>query len=96
MNPADCNKCSKGQFLCPSDQKTCVDGAEAYVKCPGMKGTHFDWTLSIEQRIDYLIAHTNVTTQIKQLTNGAPGIPDMGVRLPQHPITTSQLGPCSP
>ena len=71
--------CKTGQYLCPSDSKTCVDTAADYVKCPGIKGTHFDWTLDTEARLDYLVAHANLTTQISQLQNTAPEMLDLGI-----------------
>jgi beta-glucosidase len=33
-----------------------------------------DWTLSIEQRLEYLASNTPIIEQIAQLTNQAPGI----------------------
>ena len=78
VSPADCGACGAGQYLCP-DRQTCVDGAVAYDGCPGIKGTHLDWTLSVDQRLDYLVAHTNTSEQIAQLTNDAPGIPRLSV-----------------
>jgi beta-glucosidase len=44
-----------------------------------MKGTHFDWELDVEKRLDYLVANTDLQTQINQLTNEAPGIPKLGI-----------------
>lgn len=79
MSASDCGKCSSGQYLCPSDQTTCVNGPQGYASCPGMAGTHFDMSLPIEKRLDYLVAHTNLTDQIAQLTNNAPAIPYMGI-----------------
>eukprot|EP01087_Luapelamoeba_hula_P014948 TRINITY_DN4436_c1_g1_i1.p1 TRINITY_DN4436_c1_g1~~TRINITY_DN4436_c1_g1_i1.p1 ORF type:complete len:494 (+),score=58.07 TRINITY_DN4436_c1_g1_i1:1-1482(+) len=77
----DCGKvrsCRPGNFLCP-DRTTCVADARAYLSCPGLKGTHFDWTLDVEQRIDYLLANTNLSEQVSQLTNDAPAIPRMSI-----------------
>ena len=71
--------CKSGQYVCPSDQKTCVDSVAEYSKCPGMKGTHLDATLDIEKRLDYLVAHTNLTEQINQLQNRAPEIFELGI-----------------
>lgn len=79
MDESFCGTCKPGQYLCPSDQKTCVDSAADYVKCPKMKGTHLDWTLPIEQRLDFLVAHTSLDTQIQQLMNGPPPINELGI-----------------
>eukprot|EP01045_Picozoa_sp_COSAG04_P017408 COSAG04_NODE_1539_length_6420_cov_9.834045_1_plen_139_part_10 len=32
--------CKAGQYLCPSDQLTCVASASEYTSCPNLKGTH--------------------------------------------------------
>ena len=74
-----CGRCKAGEYLCPSDQHTCVASAEAYTTCPGLAGTHLDVSLPIKSRLDYLVKHTNVTIQAAQLTNTAPAIPQLGV-----------------
>lgn len=70
--------CKPGQYVCPSDQKSCVAPAD-YSKCPGMKGTHLDSSLDIEKRLDYIVQHTNLTEQIGQLQNTAPEIYSLGI-----------------
>ena len=75
----ECGSCKRGEYLCPSDQKTCVASAADYVKCPGLKGTHLDWTLPEDARLDYLVAHTSLAEQIGQLTNRAPAIYELGI-----------------
>eukprot|EP00118_Oscarella_pearsei_P012727 m.95985 g.95985 ORF g.95985 m.95985 type:complete len:873 (+) comp36884_c0_seq1:58-2676(+) len=74
LDPILCGRCSPGQYLCPIDQQTCVVTADDYTKCPLLKGTHLDWTLPIETRLDYLTNHTNISEQISQMTNEAPSI----------------------
>ena len=74
-----CGKCKAGQYLCPSDQTTCVEGAEGYFNCPNIKGTHFDWTMDTEERLQYLVDHTTVEEQAAQLSNTAPDIERMGI-----------------
>ena len=32
--------CKAGQYLCPSDQQTCVASASDYTSCPNLNGTH--------------------------------------------------------
>ena len=71
--------CKPGEYVCPSDQKTCVASAADYSKCPGLAGTHLDHTLDIEKRLDFMVAHMNLTEQIGQLTNKAPEIYELGV-----------------
>ena len=93
LSPSDCGKCGHGQFLCPTDQKTCVSDANSVMTCPGIKGTHWvcciiskhkanfsqDWTLPLDQRLDYHVAHTTVSERIAQLTNDAPEIRHLGI-----------------
>jgi len=93
--PQDCGTCTtKGGYMCP-DRKTCASSAATYVNCPGIKGTHLDWTLSVEERVAYLVSHASNTEKIAQMTNNAPAMEDFyipsynwlnddehGVRLP--------------
>ena len=76
---SECGPCTKGQYLCPSDQQSCVDSAASYERCPRLNGTHLDHRLGIEQRIDYILAHTTLTEQIGQLTNNAPALTRLGI-----------------
>jgi hypothetical protein len=75
----ECGTCKHGEYLCPSDQTTCVSGPEDYKSCPGLKGTHFDDSLDIEARIDYILKHTTTDEKIKQLWNSAPAIDHLGI-----------------
>lgn len=52
---------------------------QVYSTCPGIAGTHFDDSLGIEQRLDYLVAHTTLDEQIGQLTNKAPKLSALGI-----------------
>ena len=72
-----CGTCKQGEYLCP-DQKTCVTNAEAYTTCPGLKGGFFDWTLSLDDRVEALAKQATLTEQIAQLTNDAPAIVRLG------------------
>ena len=74
-----CGRCRRGEYLCPSDQRTCVRSAAAYAQCPGINGTHLDWKLGEEKRLDYLVAHTTVEEQAAQMTNSAPAIARLGI-----------------
>lgn len=97
MSMASCGSCGAGEYLCPSDQTTCVKTAADYATCPGIKGTHLDMTLGTEQRLDYIVAHTDLTTQIRQLQNSAPEIPHLGIPAyqwlndDQHGVGRAQL-----
>ena len=58
-----CGVCKKGEYVCP-DQTTCVASAADYLNCPNLKGTHLDWTLSEDARLEYLVAHTTLAEQV--------------------------------
>lgn len=64
-------------YRCPISNH-CVMLSE-YSSCPGLKGTHFDTTLSTERRVDQLVGATNLTEQITQLQNAAPAIERIGL-----------------
>eukprot|EP00937_MAST-01D_sp_MAST-1D-sp2_P005271 g5271.t1 len=74
----DCSACGKGQYRCPLSAD-CVDDAAAYVHCPGLAGTHLDWTLDDEARLDRLVAATNLTERLSQLVGRAPALPRHGI-----------------
>ncbi len=44
-----------------------------------MVGTHFDWNLPDEARLDYLVKQSSLEEQIAQLTNKAPSIERLGI-----------------
>ena len=40
--------CGRGQYLCPSDQKTCVPNADAYTQCtPLLPSYHVEAVLTV-------------------------------------------------
>ena len=52
LTKAACGVCAAGQYVCPLST-TCLSSLEQYAShCPGLTGTHLDWTLSEEQRLD--------------------------------------------
>ena len=54
--------------------------AETYgTACTGLKGTHLDWKLPVAARVAAIVAATNTTEQIAQLTNAAPAIERVGL-----------------
>lgn len=74
----DCGKCGAGGYMCPL-RNACARSADEYTACPGINGTHFDWNLNIERRIDYLLSQLDVQDVIAQLTNDAPAMPRVGL-----------------
>jgi beta-glucosidase len=60
---------------------SCVASPDLIPTCPGLAGTHFDQTLTIEQRLDFLIDKGSWTLDemITQLTDNATEIPRLGI-----------------
>jgi beta-glucosidase-like glycosyl hydrolase len=76
---AQCTGGSSGQYACPMSS-ACVASADLLPTCPGLAGTHFDASLSIEARLDYLMAQSwTVDEMITQLTDNATEIPRLGI-----------------
>ena len=44
-----------------------VDNAYDYIYCPNIAGTHYDWRLDVESRVEYLIAHTSLAQKVSQV-----------------------------
>ena len=75
-----CAQCAAGQYACPMSS-SCVASADLVGTCPGLAGTHFDATMPIEARLDYLIDQGEWTLDemITQLTDNATEIPRLGI-----------------
>lgn len=80
--------CSANQYRCPLSNH-CVESADALDTCPGIKGTHLDHTLSIDERLTYLKNAVTMEEAIGQLTNMAPPIERLGI-----PGTPLAVLPC--
>eukprot|EP01083_Nonionella_stella_P096184 270313_1 len=81
LTDQDCqsNHCNEaGQYVCPIS-KQCVSGSAGYLNCHGLTGTHLDWNLTIEQRINFLLSNLSLNEKYPQLTNEAPAIPRLGI-----------------
>ena len=83
MSPNDgnnkyCKAPSTGKYVCPIS-KVCIDNVGQYPSCPGIKGTHLDTSLTLEQRLDFLISNLTLNEKYPQLTNGAPEILRLGI-----------------
>eukprot|EP01084_Bolivina_argentea_P317679 550831_1 len=82
MSVNDCNKycgsSASGKYVCPIS-KQCVDTVADYMNCPGIKGTFLDWTLSIDDRIAFLLKNLTLDEKYPQLTNKAPEILRLGI-----------------
>ena len=70
-------------YRCPlptaAGEYSCATAATFTTACPGLEGTHLDPTLSVAARVAFIVAQTNTTEQIAQLTNGAPAIERLGL-----------------
>ena len=82
MSTNDCGKyCGSsptGKYVCPIS-KQCVNSAADYMNCPDLKGTFLDWTMSLEDRINWLSSNLIIDEKYPQLTNGAPEILRLGI-----------------
>lgn len=78
---ADCGKCPSGHYLCP-DRVACVETAAEWGGCPGVRGTHFDTSLSIEERVEVIISQLNLTEKASLLTNESPAVERLSI--PQY------------
>ena len=78
MDCANATLCKDTQYICPISKK-CIDKVEDYVTCPGLKGTHLDWNLTLEQRVQYLVNNMTLNEKYPQLTNQAVGINRLGI-----------------
>jgi len=75
---ASCGNCAAGQYACLLT-KTCFSNLDDYRHCENLKGTHLDWTLGEEERLDKLVAAVNLSQMIGQLVNNAPAIDEVAL-----------------
>jgi len=74
-----CNNCQAGQYACPLST-SCFSGPTAYSTCPGLAGTHFDTSLTIEQRLDYIFQTPwTLDEYVSQMTENATSIPRLSI-----------------
>ena len=78
MNCSYAKNCKNGDYICPIS-KECVNGAQGYLNCPQLKGTHLDWNLTINERIEFLINNLSINESWKQMTNEANAIDRLGI-----------------
>lgn len=69
---SQCAQCAAGAYACPLSATACFTDAASYAACPGLAGTHFDSTLSLDARVDYMFkAPWSVAEYIGQMTDNA-------------------------
>ena len=79
LTPEACSQCTSGQYACPLS-KSCFATPGAFGTCPGLAGTHFDSTLTIEQRLDYIFAQKLTQAELlTQMTDNATQIPRLAI-----------------
>ncbi len=66
-------------YVCPLSS-SCFDGVDFLASCPGLKGTHFDSTLTVEARLDAMFATPWTTEEITgQMTDNATALPRLSI-----------------
>ena len=79
LTPDACGTCSAGQYACPLSA-TCAASAAAVSSCAGSAGTHYDSSLSIEARLDYIFAQALTVDELtSQMTDNASHIPRLAI-----------------
>jgi hypothetical protein len=75
-----CGQCGAGLYACPMSTACFGPNPDAFSTCPGLAGTHFDSTLSIEARLDYIFNQSlTLAEMISQLTDNATQIPRLAI-----------------
>jgi hypothetical protein len=96
-NATMCGACKKGEYLCPGPALVCAGSAAEYrTACPGLQGTHLDETLPIEQRLDYLVAHTTLADWVPQMCTSVLPPPHSSVLLRPSCLLLLYLSLCVP
>jgi hypothetical protein len=79
LTPEACGACPAGQYVCPLSA-TCAATPAAVAGCAGSAATHFDPTLTIEARLDYIFAQSlSLAELISQMTDNATQIPRLAI-----------------
>jgi len=76
----ECGRCSGATpYSCPMSS-SCFDGNNFLTSCPGLNGTHFDTSLSLEARLDYMFSTPWSTEEfVGQMTENATFISRLSV-----------------
>jgi len=79
----ECGRCSGATpYACPLNGG-CFDGNNFLLSCAGLKGTHFDTSLGVEARLDYIFSTAwTVAEYTGQMTENATYIPRLSI--PQY------------
>jgi beta-glucosidase len=77
---SQCAQCAAGAYACPLSTTACFTDAASYAACPGLAGTHFDSTLSLDARVDYMFkAPWSVAEFIGQMTDNATSLSRLSI-----------------
>jgi beta-glucosidase-like glycosyl hydrolase len=75
---AQCNQCAVGEYACPLSNACFTQGN--FKSCPGLTGTHFDQTMNVESRLDYLFNQNwSIDELTSQMTDNATEIARLGI-----------------
>ena len=77
-----CGRCPASQYACPLSTACFAPGAagSGYATCPGLQGTHCDTALSLEARLDAMVATPWTAAEfISQMTENATDIPRLSI-----------------
>jgi len=78
--PEACGSCTAGQYACPLSSTCAASAAAVATSCPGLAGTHFDTSLTVEQRLDYFFTQRLTVDELtSQMTDNASSIPRLSV-----------------
>eukprot|EP01084_Bolivina_argentea_P001599 2951_1 len=75
---ANATLCKSGQYVCPIS-KICINSVDEYINCPQLTGTHLDYNLTVEERINFLINNLSLNEKYPQLDYKAPSINRLGI-----------------
>jgi hypothetical protein len=74
-----CGTCKKGEYVCPLSA-TCVASAVDVGGCKGSIGTHYDPSLSIEARLDWIFSQKLTIEELtSQMTDNATAVSRLAI-----------------
>jgi hypothetical protein len=77
-----CARCPATQYACPLSAACFAPGVagEGFSTCPGLAGTHYDTTLTVAQRLDFIFATPWTAAEyISQMTENATDVPRLSI-----------------
>lgn len=87
-----CGQCAAGEYACPLSNTSCVANPSLLGSCPGLNGTHFDTTLPIDVRVDYIVNQLSLDEALSQMTENATAIPRLSIPACEFSLNLGILG----